>query len=93
MQKFPRTRLIESGDYSYGIYLYGFPIQQTLVHLFPIFREAWPLLFLVGAPLTLAFAAVSWHFIEKPTLSLKRLVSRRSGVAKRPAPAMLALES
>jgi peptidoglycan/LPS O-acetylase OafA/YrhL len=93
MQKFPRTRLIESGDYSYGIYLYGFPIQQTLVHLFPIFREAWPLLFLVGAPLTFAFAAVSWHFIEKPTLSLKRLVGRRTSVAKRPAPAILAAQS
>jgi len=93
MLKFPRTRLIESGDYSYGIYLYGFPIQQTLVHLFPIFREWWPLLFLVGAPLTFAFAAVSWHFIEKPTLSLKRLVARRTNVAKRPAPAILAAQS
>jgi peptidoglycan/LPS O-acetylase OafA/YrhL len=93
MLKFPRTRLIESGDYSYGIYLYGFPIQQTLVHLFPIFREWWPLLFLVGAPLTFAFAAISWHFIEKPTLSLKRLVNRRTSAAKRPAPAMLAAQS
>jgi peptidoglycan/LPS O-acetylase OafA/YrhL len=93
MLKFPRTRLIESGDYSYGIYLYGFPIQQTLVHLFPVFRESWPLLFLVGAPLTFAFAAFSWHFIEKPTLALKRLVSRRSGVAARPAPSILAAES
>jgi peptidoglycan/LPS O-acetylase OafA/YrhL len=92
MQRFPRTRLIESGDYSYGIYLYGFPIQQTLVHLFPIFREAWPMLFLVGAPLTFAFAAVSWHFIEKPTLYLKRFVNRKTGAAKRPARPILALE-
>jgi peptidoglycan/LPS O-acetylase OafA/YrhL len=93
MQRFPRTRLIESGDYSYGIYLYGFPIQQTLVHLFPIFREAWPMLFLVGAPLTFAFAAVSWHFIEKPTLYLKRFVNRKTSAAKRPARPILALES
>jgi peptidoglycan/LPS O-acetylase OafA/YrhL len=93
MQRFPRTRLVESGDYSYGIYLYGFPIQQALVHLFPIFRESWPLLFLVGAPLTFAFAAISWHFIEKPTLALKRLVGRRTAVIKLPAPSIAAVES
>jgi peptidoglycan/LPS O-acetylase OafA/YrhL len=92
MLKFPRSRLIESGDYSYGIYLYGFPIQQTLVHLFPIFRESWPLLFLVGAPLTFAFAAISWHFIEKPTLYLKRLVVRRTNT-KRPLPAVMVAQS
>src|SRR5208283_4835748 len=28
---FPRFPLIKSGDYSYGIYLYGFPVTQSLV--------------------------------------------------------------
>ena len=78
MVKYPRTPIVTSGDYSYGIYLYGFPIQQTLVHLFPIFREWWPLLFVVAAPTTFVFAAFSWHYIEKPTLGLKRLVGRRA---------------
>jgi peptidoglycan/LPS O-acetylase OafA/YrhL len=92
MLKYPRSRILESGDYSYGVYLYGFPIQQTLVHLVPIFREWWPLLFVVGAPMTLAFAMFSWHFIEKPTLSLKRLVSRDSNTGTRQAAAALAVE-
>jgi peptidoglycan/LPS O-acetylase OafA/YrhL len=51
------------------------------------------MLFLVGAPLTFAFAAVSWHFIEKPTLYLKRFVNRKTSAAKRPARPILALES
>ncbi len=28
---FPRFSLLKSGDYSYGIYLYGFPVTQALV--------------------------------------------------------------
>jgi peptidoglycan/LPS O-acetylase OafA/YrhL len=92
MLKYPRSRILESGDYSYGVYLYGFPIQQTLVHLVPIFREWWPLLFVVGAPMTVAFAMFSWHFIEKPTLSLKRLVSRDSNAGTRQAAAALVVE-
>jgi peptidoglycan/LPS O-acetylase OafA/YrhL len=74
MQRWPRIKLIENGDYSYGVYLYGFPIQQTLVYLFPFFRDWWFLLFAVAAPITLAFAMFSWHVVEKPTLSLKRFV-------------------
>jgi peptidoglycan/LPS O-acetylase OafA/YrhL len=93
MLKFPRLRFIESGDYSYGIYLYGFPIQQTLVHLFPIFREWWPLLFVVAAPLTFAFAALSWHLIEKPTLSLKRLVKPEASRSWQVGPAAAGLGS
>jgi peptidoglycan/LPS O-acetylase OafA/YrhL len=75
MLPLPRIRLLQMGDYSYGVYLYGFPIQQTLAHYFPVFREYWPLLFCVAAPLTLSFAMLSWHFIEYPTLGLKKIVA------------------
>jgi peptidoglycan/LPS O-acetylase OafA/YrhL len=80
MLPLPRISLLQMGDYSYGIYLYGFPIQQTLVHFFPVFREHWPLLFCVAAPLTLSFAMLSWHFIERPTLQLKRIVAPKISV-------------
>jgi peptidoglycan/LPS O-acetylase OafA/YrhL len=57
------------GDYSYGLYIYSFPIQQTL---------AWRIagiepiaLFATSFPLTLALAAISWHMVEKPALGLK----------------------
>lgn len=93
MLRFPRLRLVESGDYSYGVYLYGFPIQQTLVFLFPVFREWWPLLFAVAAPLTFGFAAFSWHFIEKPTLGLKRFVARKAPLERRQEAAVSSFEA
>ncbi len=57
------------GDYSYGLYLYAFPIQQALVLLN---RDITPWrLFALALPLTLAVAALSWHGVEKPALGLK----------------------
>jgi peptidoglycan/LPS O-acetylase OafA/YrhL len=57
------------GDLSYGTYLYGWPIQQSLVALFPS-GAALTLLFPALA-LTLMAASVSWYFVEKPSLALK----------------------
>ena len=57
------------GDYSYGLYIYAFPIQQTIVQLTP---GIGPLpLFALAAPLTLFVAALSWHVVERPALGLK----------------------
>jgi len=60
----PRTWVVRSGDYSYGIYLYGFPIQQTIAML-PILRE-WYLSLAIAWPAAFALAFLSWHFVEKP---------------------------
>jgi peptidoglycan/LPS O-acetylase OafA/YrhL len=56
-------------DYSYGIYIYAFPVQQTLVSFWP----QMPLLtyLLSTLAITVALAAASWHFVEKPALKLK----------------------
>ncbi len=80
MLKVPRIPLLQNGDYSYGIYLFHFPIQQTLVHLFPDMREWW-LLFPAAAILTMLFAAASWHCVEKPSLSLKKRIFHRPAAA------------
>lgn len=60
------------GDYSYGLYLYAFPIQQALVMYWP---EMAPMtIFALASLLTLGCAIVSWHLIEKPALDwCKRL--------------------
>lgn len=62
-------------DYSYGIYIYAFPVQQSLVTL------GWgttPLANLgLGLAVTLLFAAPSWHLIERPALALKPRLTRR----------------
>jgi len=62
-------RLAGKPDYSYGLYVYAFPIQQTLVRLAPDIAP--PLLFVAALALTLAVAAVSWHALEAPALRLK----------------------
>jgi len=57
------------GDYSYGLYLYGFPIQQLVAWRLPELGP-WPLL-LVSLPLAFVLAAASWHCVEKPALARK----------------------
>jgi peptidoglycan/LPS O-acetylase OafA/YrhL len=37
----PRLPLYSRGDYSYGIYLYGFPLQQAILDLFPGLTSLW----------------------------------------------------
>lgn len=59
------------GDFSYGLYIYAFPIQQMLILKLP---ELKPLLhFTLSFPLALTLAIFSWYFIESPALKLKHL--------------------
>jgi peptidoglycan/LPS O-acetylase OafA/YrhL len=68
----PRLRLRafnRVGDYSYGLYVYSFPLQQTVVERMP---GVAPLaLFAWALPAALAVAIVSWHALEQPALGLK----------------------
>ena len=58
------------GDLSYGLYLYGWPVAQSITALIgPKAPGVWPLAIAsILACLPIAYA--SWHFIEKPFLSL-----------------------
>lgn len=73
----PLTRLAQKlpGDLSYGIYLYGFPVQQLAASAL---GTAWnPWLFGVFCTFVTAIpAALSWWCIEKPALRLKSLLNR-----------------
>jgi peptidoglycan/LPS O-acetylase OafA/YrhL len=54
------------GDYSYGMYIYAFPVQQSIMQ---IRRETSVLeLGVLSIAVTLLFAIVSWHVIEKRAL-------------------------
>lgn len=70
----PKLPLYSRGDYSYGIYLYAFPIQQALISLFPgkfnVITH-----FLLSTALVTGVAMLSWHCIEKPVLSLRKKFS------------------
>ncbi len=64
-------------DLSYGVYIYAFPIQQMLVICGLISLN--PLVFSVIATIaTLPLAALSWFLVEKPAMSLKSRLKRRS---------------
>jgi peptidoglycan/LPS O-acetylase OafA/YrhL len=63
---------VNSGDYSYGVFLYGFPIQQTVAQLLGPIGHQWYWNLPIALPLTIAIAMVSWHAIEKPALNLRK---------------------
>jgi peptidoglycan/LPS O-acetylase OafA/YrhL len=69
----PKVRGLFGGDYSYGLYLYGFPIQQAFASMGP-WAHHWYLN--LGFTLALGFsiAFLSWHYIEKPALALRRFL-------------------
>ncbi len=56
-------------NYSYGVYIYAFPIQQTIAQFWPEMSFVYYLC--VTAVITIILAALSWHIIERPALKLK----------------------
>jgi len=71
--------LARFGDFSYGTYLYAFPIQQLLVMYQGGHVSPW-LLFLEATPLTLIAGAISWHLVEKHFL-LRSSQLKHQGIA------------
>jgi peptidoglycan/LPS O-acetylase OafA/YrhL len=79
----PRLPRIERNDLSYGLYLYGWPMQQLA---FVAGATAVSANILVASALALACAALSWWLVERPALRLKkRLLAHRDAVAGAPA--------
>jgi peptidoglycan/LPS O-acetylase OafA/YrhL len=72
------------GDLSYGIYIYGWPVEQGVIWLFGG-RAAWWQLFLLALPAAAALAFLSWHLIERPALRLKPQARRLSTTSRRDA--------
>ncbi len=85
--KFPWWDRLVKTDYSYGLYLYHFPILQAFMYFLaphltnlPLGRQ-FAIITLLGVPTTLAFAAISWRFIEKPALALRSIFAKTQPVS------------
>lgn len=85
-----KISILKGADYSYGIFLYGYAIQQALMALSP-HLHVWYLNLLFALPLAALMAAFSWHVVEKPALKLRKYLDyfeirwiavRDSGVRK-----------
>lgn len=63
------------GDFSYGIYIYAWPI-MTFVTYFGLQERGWIVYHLVVVLLCHVAAFLSWHLIEKPAMSLKNWTPR-----------------
>jgi peptidoglycan/LPS O-acetylase OafA/YrhL len=71
-----RIGLVRKGDYSYGLFLYGYPIQQATVATLGPAGFHWGINLAVAYPIAFAVAAFSWWCVERPFLKLKPLVNR-----------------
>lgn len=61
------------GDFSYGMYIYAFPVQQTLYSMWPSMQ---PLAnFALASAITLPLAALSWNLVERRALGAREAVS------------------
>ncbi len=58
------------GDWSYGAYLYGFPVQQVLAH-FKLHEASFIGYALASTVITFTLAGLSWHLVEKQALRWK----------------------
>lgn len=63
-RKLPNIRAARFGDLSYGLYIYGWPVEQCVV-FFSGGTAPWWQVFLVSIAAALPTAFLSWHLVEK----------------------------
>ena len=68
----PFSRFDAKGDYSYGTYIYAFPVQQALV-LSGVHEDGWIAYFVWSLIITAALAFLSYRLVEAPCLRWKNL--------------------
>ncbi|MBO6184212.1 MAG: acyltransferase [Chryseobacterium sp.] len=61
---------VKIGDLSYGVYIYGFLVQQTLMYYFKL--DVFSLIS-ISLAISFIFGFLSWKFVEKPALRFKNI--------------------
>jgi peptidoglycan/LPS O-acetylase OafA/YrhL len=77
--KLPLRRFDARGDFSYGLYIYAFPVQQTLAFLH-VHDGGFTFYVVCSLLVTLILAVLSYCFVEAPSLKLKNLGARSGGI-------------
>ena len=82
----PRLPIIPAariGDLSYGLYIYGWPVEEGVMWMSGGHASWWQV-FLIALPAASTIAFLSWHLVERPMLRLKP-GSRRTAAPYAPA--------
>jgi len=69
-------RILHGNDLSYGIYIY----HMVVINIFIYFGLQSTALVPLAILATIALATISWFFVERPALSLKRLLANNTDV-------------
>lgn len=79
----PFSGFSKYGDFSYGMYVYAFPVQQSIMFLLnPIFASSPRRLMLASFLITLVISVFSWKYVEAPALKLKGKLLQKKQVDK-----------
>jgi peptidoglycan/LPS O-acetylase OafA/YrhL len=71
------SKIGSRNDYSYGIYLWGFLIQQIVVGKFRTSLGGVNIYFVICTVLTFIFAIISWHLVEKNAMKFSKYLTAR----------------
>jgi peptidoglycan/LPS O-acetylase OafA/YrhL len=80
------------GARSYGFYLYQLGVLQELAYRAPnpgLYHRTFVFVAVLGLPLTLLLAALSWHLVERPALRLKASMRPQGAAPAAAVPATL----
>jgi peptidoglycan/LPS O-acetylase OafA/YrhL len=96
----PLRAYANANDYSYGTYIYSYPVTQAILQLWPQINPVSLVLSVLGVTLALAF--LSWELVERPALDAVRgwrarltpeaaraQVVRLRGIARTPRPTVI----
>jgi peptidoglycan/LPS O-acetylase OafA/YrhL len=83
--KFPVFPAARFGDLSYGLYIYGWPVEEAVIWCLGG-RALWWQVFVIALPATAALAFLSWHLVERPALRLKPGARRQAALPAAAAP-------
>lgn len=84
-QTLPSPRLFQVHDFSYGIYIWGFPLTQLLTRLGLADAAPYLVFCAVLFVLTALGAAFSWFLVERPAMRASRGKKNPFGELRAPA--------